>query len=224
MSWICPQCNTNNVNLNLRCVYCYIRHRIVTKRIEDFEPFDELDEIISERRIKQLDKITHFTFRASETSEKMTPQEELFAKFFNHEKILVSTMNTLELRAHREELVKIAFEARARITADDEEEKNRKPKNDGKPTGFARSVNGDAATSELINKIKDKNSRMSKSEKTRAGLIKLGISTEDVNKIMSARNISDGITKRVQNHTVTKDMKSKVEESKPFTNPFLKKE
>lgn len=219
MAWICPKCNTNNVNLNLRCVYCYVRHRIVTKRIEDFEPFDELDEIISERTLKQLDRITNFFYRASETSEKMTPQEELFAKFFNHEKILVSTMNTLELRAHREELVKIAFEARARITADDEEEKNRKPKNDGKPTGFARSVNGDAATSELINTVKVRQKNLTKKEKLIEGLIKLGYSRSDAEKKMTAGELLG----KFKNQIVESENKVK-EEAKPFTNPFLKKE
>lgn len=215
MAWFCPQCNTNNVNLNLRCVYCYVRNRVITLRIKDFEPFDELDEIISERRLKKLDKITGFYFTGNET---MTPQEELFSKFFNHEKILVSTMNTLELRAHREELVKIAFEARARITADDDEEKNRRPKNDGKPTGFARSVNGDTATSELINTVKVRQKGLTKKEKLIEGLIKLGYSRSDAEKKMTAGELLG----KFKNQIVENENKIK-EESKPFTNPFLKK-
>lgn len=56
----------------------------------------------------------------------LTAQEELFSELFNHEKILVKDMDTLMLRAHREELAKIAFEARARLTAVDDEDNERK--------------------------------------------------------------------------------------------------
>ncbi len=31
----------------------------------------------------------------------MTPQEELFAKFYNHEKVLVKDMNHIQLREHK---------------------------------------------------------------------------------------------------------------------------
>jgi len=57
----------------------------------------------------------------------VTPQEELFASFFRSEKLIVSEMSILELRAHREELSKIAFEARARLTAVDDEERHLDP-------------------------------------------------------------------------------------------------
>lgn len=94
----------------------------------------------------------------------MTPQEELFAKLFNREKVLVSTMTVLELRAHREELSKIAFEARAKMTAVDDEEKIRKPKK-SEVSGFSRSVNEDGSTRDLINTVKERQKGLSKKDR-----------------------------------------------------------
>jgi len=116
---------------------------------------------------------------------KMTPQEELFSKLFNDEKQLVKDMSDLELRAHREELSKIGFEARARLTADDDEEKVRKSKNK-KSTGFERSVTTDDVSSDAINAINTRKTKLTKIEKTIDGLVKLGMSRADAEKMCSA--------------------------------------
>ncbi len=117
----------------------------------------------------------------------MTPQEELFSKLFNHEKIFVKDMDTLTLRAHREELSKIAFEARARLTAvDDEDNERKKLANPKGPTGFSKSINGDDKTTEAINTIKERQKRMTKQEKIQAGLEKLGIDPKHASELMSA--------------------------------------
>lgn len=150
----------------------------------------------------------------------MTPQEELFSKLFNHEKILVQDMDTLTLRAHREELAKIAFEARARLTAvDDVEEDRKRLSKKDKLTGFERSLNTDDTTTNAINTIKERQKRLSKADKIKAGLEKLGISSDYTDKIMSARNISEQVN-RTQN--TTKPTEEKKEENKVF-NPFEKK-
>lgn len=127
--------------------------------------------------------------RLTERNKVMTPQEELFANFFRAEKILVKDMNVLQLRAHREELAAIAFEARARLTAVDSEEKERKPSSG--VTGFQRSVNTDDTTSDAINAIENRNKRLNKKEKLRKSLEAMGVETADIDKIMSARNIRD---------------------------------
>ena len=63
-------------------------------------------------------------------------------------------MDLLTLRAHRETLSKIAFEAKARLTAVDDEEKIRKKKEAGdKPAGFERSLNSDQTATDAINTI-----------------------------------------------------------------------
>ncbi|MBI3334673.1 hypothetical protein HYZ97_04245 [Candidatus Pacearchaeota archaeon] len=125
-------------------------------------------------------------------------------------------METLELRAHREELAKIAFEARARLTAVDEEERGRKKK-DGEITGFRRSLNVDDTATSAINAIRERQKRLTKSEKIQAGLEKLGISSADASKLMSA----GAILGRIKNAAATQSVKP--EEVKPVFNPFEKK-
>lgn len=206
-NWTCSKCNEENGEYNAYCEYCKYDYDIIIYNPNKY--------FIREIRIE------HITIRGLP---RMTPQEELFAELFNHEKILVKDMQTLELRAHREELAKIAFEARARLTAVDDEDNNRKKVNsDSKPRGFERSLNTDETTTNAINRIKDRQTRMSKAEKIQAGLEKLGISTADAEAIMSA-----GVIKaRLSNKTSDE---AKAIEPKPFDpegakkfNPFEKK-
>ena len=144
----------------------------------------------------------------------MTPQEELFAGFFKAEKILVKDMTILELRAHREELAKIAFEARARLTAADDEERERKSK--GTAKGFSTSLATDEITTSAINTIKARGERQSKAEKLLAGLIKLGIDPKAAGQLMSA-GTALGQIKKSQAENATP------EEIKQVTNPFKNK-
>jgi len=152
----------------------------------------------------------------------MTPQEELFAQLFNHEKKLVCDMDTLTLRAHREELAKIAFEARARLTAVDDEEQGRRKKDSPGPKGFERSLNVDDTATEAINNIKERQKRLTKAEKIQASLEKLGISTADAAKLMSAGTILGRLKNKDSVEGVSKQ--DSVEESKPLFNPFEKKQ
>src|SRR6266853_1639182 len=202
MIWNCPVCNEELGELNAYCEYCKQSNNIIVYNPDIY--------YIREIRILHI----------SEGAPKVTPQEELFAELFNHEKILVKDMDTLILRAHREKLAKIAFEARARLTAVDDEEKTRKNKN-GKPSGFERSLNTDESTTNAINAIKDRQKRLTKAEKIQAGLEKLGISTIDAAKLMSAGAIL-GRLKNKSVEGVSKD--NSVEVSKPVFNPFEKKE
>ncbi len=148
----------------------------------------------------------------------MTPQEKLFAKLFYHETILVKDMDILTLRAHREELSKIAFEARARLSAADAiEEKLKKEKNGKGPRGFERSLNIDETATNAINTIKERQKRLSKQEKIQAGLEKLGISSTDAAKLMSAGTILGRIKQKAA------ETKIEAGEAKQVFNPFEKK-
>lgn len=154
----------------------------------------------------------------------MTPQEELFSKFFNHEKILVKDMSTLELRAHRDELSAISFEARARMSAVDEEEKERKSKarKENGPTGFSRSVATDDKTSDAINAVKARQKKMSKEDRIIADMIKIGIPEAEANRIVSAGNMLQRLKMSV-NEPVEKNSDKPKIEAKTFVNPFIKK-
>lgn len=175
------------------------------------------------------DEFCHDVFRVSNYLllpytgyESMTPQEELFAGFFSSEKILVKDMSILELRAHREELSKIAFEARARLTAIDDEERERvaRKKKENGPTGFTRSVNTDETTTNAINAIDARAKKLKKSEAIAAGLAKLfGGDEAQAQKVMSAGTILGRIKTQAAEAT-----KKEEEKKAAFVNPFTKKE
>src|SRR5437870_2773844 len=152
MNWLCPRCNEELGELNALCEYCrYADNTIIYNPDKYF---------IREIRIAHL--VRGLT--------SMTPQEELFSQLFNHEKVLVKDMDTLTLRAHREQLAQIAFEARARLTAVDDEENGRKRQNAPAKgvTGFARSVGTDETTTNAINVVKERQKRMTAAEKVQA--------------------------------------------------------
>lgn len=104
----------------------------------------------------------------------MTPQEELFAKFFNNEKELIINMSDLELTAHRSELSKIAFEARARLTAIQEETGERSAKR-GKNKQFQSAITTDEITSDAITAIDARKAKLSKTDKQIEALVSMGV-------------------------------------------------
>lgn len=160
----------------------------------------------------------------------MTPEEQLFADFFNkHINILhqyVIDMDLLEIRAYREKLSLIAKEAKAGIYAADEAEKEilKKKNGDNKPKGFARSLNTDDTTTDAINIVRERQKRLTKQEKIQAKLEKLGISSVDAAKLMSAGTILGKFKSK------TKIINEQKEPEKPDSckprlfNPFEKKE
>lgn len=230
-TWICSQCAEELGELNGWCEYCKHERGIMVYNPDKYF-------------IRDI-RISYITYE--QKPQKMTPQEELFSKLFNHEKVLVRDMDMLTLRAHREELSKIAFEAKARLIAVDDEEKVRKNKSaDGKPTGFQRSVNTDETTTAAINTIKERQKKLTKSEKIQAGLEKLGISSADASKLMQAgtilAQIKDKKSKDIMLGNETRSpltqqngfviqksaeelnpAKAKIIESKSIFNPFEKK-
>jgi len=156
----------------------------------------------------------------------MTPEEQLFADLFNHEVSLVTNMDTLTLRAHIEELQKIAKEAKVRFyAADSEEKKRRKSSDSSKPTGFNRSVNEDKISTDAINTIKDRQKRLNKKEKIEASLIALGIDPKAAASLMSAgvikARLSEPKEDKQSNNIKTEELTII---NKSIFNPFEKKE
>lgn len=215
-SWNCPRCNEELGELNGYCEYC--------KEIDNIIVYNPDKYYIREIRIRHI---------TSDEGASVTPQEELFAELFNHEKILVKDMDVLTLRAHREELAKIAFTARARLTAVDDEERKRKNKdNNGKPKGFERSLNIDETTKDAINVIKERQKKLTGKEKVLAGLAALfeksGMSKSEALKEAETRMGAGVILARLKDDK-SKDIitgKNEPKESSqpiPVFNPFEKK-
>lgn len=226
-TWICPQCNEELGELNAICEFCKINNIIVYNPDMYF---------IREIRIRHIIK-----------GETMTPQEELFSQLFNHEKLLVKDMDILTLRAHREELSKIAFEARARMTAADDEENDRRKQSKPKgPKGFERSVNTDETTTNAINAIKDRQKKLTGKEKMLGNLAALyekgGMSKIEAEKTaaaaMSAGKILSTLKDKASQNIIKGEIipgpsgeesfimvKPKIESApKAVFNPFAKKE
>lgn len=155
----------------------------------------------------------------------MTPQEELFSKFYNHEKVSVKDMDVIQLREHREELSKIAFEAKARLVASDDELRERNSKN-GKAKDWLTSVTSDQASSDAINAVETRKKRMSKMDKLQQQLLAAGIDEETVKQMVKdlEKKATDSNLKTVTfskpsiEVTAVQVTAAKPEDSKPF-NP-----
>lgn len=147
---------------------------------------------VNEVAFKQACNVIEAGWRyAAERSKDLTPQEELFAKFYNHEKLLVKDMNHVELREHREELQKISFEARARLTSADDEVRERKSKTTNKEW-LVTDTKQPYDVSQAINVVKTRAARMSKMDKLRKQLQDANLDEATINEMI--RNLESKAT------------------------------
>lgn len=230
MSWTC-RCGLRNVNANDKCAdkKCNVKvDRTVGREIDSYDIL--LTEIKIWKEYKSIDiNMYEYNNYWLKRDNPMTPQEQLFADFFSKHTILVKDMSMLELRAYREQLSLIAKEAKAGIYAADEKERELKKKaSDGRPQGFARSVNADENATNAINGIKDRQKRLTKQEKIEAGLIALGIDPSAAAKLMTAGVIKARLNNKTEeeksaiNKATSSIEKEESKEVKPIFNPFAK--
>lgn len=166
----------------------------------------------------------------------LTEQEQLFAKFYNAEKLLVKDMEDFALREHRDELRRIAFEAKARAVAADDEDRDRRTKTKKKEWLLTPDTN-EVRVTDAINAVKQRAARMSKMDKMKQQLLAAGLDDETVAEMIKGMERKatekdvNALTFRkpqVQKALKTEDKpngedKSKdADESKPKTNPFSK--
>jgi len=175
MSWLC-NCGLINNGLNQNCSaaktneYPVKEHRQISSNTPDF--------LMSVVAAKDLGI--------------MTPQEELFAKFYNQEKILVKDMDTPTLREHRDTLAQIALEAKARLVADDDETRERTAKTKSKE--WLVTADSSQVSSDAINAVKTRAARMSKMDKLRMQLLAAGIDEVTVKEMVS--NLERKVTEK----------------------------
>lgn len=155
----------------------------------------------------------------------MTDQEELFAKFYNQEAILVKDMDISQLRSHRDELAKIAFEAKARLVKVDDETRERSAKSKNKE--WIVPTDNNHVDSEALAAVKTRTTRMNKIEKLQSQLLAAGIDDETVKEMIRnvERKATEGSVKAitfnkpvVEQAVVVVDVK-KPEETKEAFNP-----
>lgn len=162
----------------------------------------------------------------------MNEDEKLFAKFYNEEKILVKDMDSSQLREHREELSKIAFEAKARLVAADDEIREKKSKSKADKNWLVSTENSQT-TSDAISAVKVRTARMSKMDKLRADLRKSNIDEATINEMI--RNLERKATEKTikavsfnspvsteQKKIIAVQTEKTVEELKPFDPSKLK--
>lgn len=152
----------------------------------------------------------------------MTEQEELFAKFYNHMKVLVKDMDNVQLREHREELQKIVFQGRASLQAVDDETRERKAKSSNKEW-ILTDTNPDVKVSDAINVVKVRAARMSKMDKLKKQLESAGIDEATIKEMV--RNLETRATdtklKTVTFNKPTTEVSAvQVQEEKPQAEPF----
>jgi len=115
----------------------------------------------------------------------MTEQEQLFATYYNKGKLLVVDMDDTQLREHREQLAKIATEAKAVLLAADEEIRERGAKKKLKEKDWLVTVDQSQTASDAINAVKQRKSRMSAMDKLNQQLIAAGIDDETRKQMIS---------------------------------------
>ena len=118
-----------------------------------------------------------------ETRYIMNDSEELFSKFYNHQRVLICDMDMDSLREHRDELSKIAFEAKARLRAAEDEVRERAAKSGKKE--WLVNTDTNQSTSDAIRDIKVRKDRMSKIDKIRQQLLSAGIDDATVKEMVT---------------------------------------
>ena len=189
------------------------------ERIADYQ--NTLWELKMNEDDKNVDDMNQGEFEAHiDSNNHLDSKEKLFSKLFWHEtKIVVRDMDRLTLRAHIEELAKISFEGKVRHHAAiaEDDRRGKAEKGDG-PHGFERSVNTDESTTNAINTIKERQKKLTKQERIQASLEKLGISSTDAAKLMSAGTILSRLKDKGLAAPAIEPS-----EIKPVFNPFAKK-
>lgn len=215
MSWKCGKCGCNNVSANDICIYCRAKHGIVTLAPEE-RGYSDYDSILFKIEIVKIDRLLP-EYRVAFNNigeEPMTPQEELFAEFFNSEKEFIADFTDEQLRARREELASYAFQARARLTAVDDVKRDKQKKT----KGFQVSLEPDSLATEAINKVKTRQAKMDKTEKLIQSMMKTGMDRKTAESLLSSRTIADAKGQKVISKPLT-EVKSEAP-SKPLVNPF----
>jgi hypothetical protein len=92
---------------------------------------------------------------------------ELHKRFYYNERVLVKEMNALQLREHIETLQMILFEAKARVSASMDEERERKAKLSSSQRDNLITT-PDLSISDALKDIKQRQKRMSKADKLQA--------------------------------------------------------
>lgn len=136
-------------------------------------------------------------------------------------------MDIIQLREHRAELSKVAFEAKARLVAADDETRSRTAKTKSKD--WLTTIEGDQVSSDAINVIETRKKRMSKMDRLRAQLVAAKIDEATINEMIgnlektaTADNLRT-VTFKVEKTKTSEEIEAiQVEEKPPFDPSTIK--
>lgn len=194
MSWHCLRCDAKNQNSFKHCYEC-LKLGVRVKRLFRFEYYCS-DGILAAMSDEYRFNILRISREAR--GKPLNPKEELYAKLFNHETVLVSDMDDLTLCAHVDELQKIAYEANVRYAVSKEEKDKRNSKKN--PKTFHTAIEMDDASRNAINTVKKRQEKLSLYDKMHANLMKIPGMTEEV----ATQTLSAGRLLEIKNKSVDK--------------------
>lgn len=195
--WICS-CGLKNSSLNETCAAAISRANIEHSQISSNTP-DFIGYIVVSRDIaRDLERRTNMA--------ESTDNEKLFAQYYNKGKMLVANMDDTDLREHREKLREIATEAKAHLMAADDEIRERGAKKKLKDKTWLVSVETDRASSDAINVVQARKSRMSKLDRIKSDLEKAGFDDDIIKEMMRGmeKRATEKTLKTITFHTSVK--------------------
>ncbi len=141
----------------------------------------------------------------------MTENEDKFANFFNHEMVLFSSLSEIEQIEHIQQLEEIAFETKARLTAAKTAKRDKEGKKFAGGDWTITPVQPDATVTDTINKVKLRQSRMTKLDKQSAKLKALGFSDAEVNAMTAGlRTAASKDSKEEQDKSIKRSINNQI--------------
>lgn len=179
--WKCEICKGYNDILNRHCSFCksykpdWVKTEyqlVVEIRRGIYDSYGILASPFIRLQGRSEDKLT------------MTVNEEKHTKFFNEEMLLVQSMSDADLAEHIHELEDIAREAKARIMAGAQVQRDRAAAK-GNKAWRVEPVGPDPTVSDSLNKVKQRSARMGKLDKMREKLSVLGIPESEIDQMLA---------------------------------------
>lgn len=153
----CDNCNGYNDITSNPCIYCNLYNASIEQS----------------SGIIRLTRSGEFHYMTNED------RIELHAKFFAEERLAIRDLTDEQMNERREEFRKIAFEAKARLTAHDSEERERNATKSKEQKAWLVSSDTDPNITEALLAVKQRKERQSKADRMKSQLEFLGISGAD---------------------------------------------
>lgn len=158
------------------CEFCNLYNDILTVYCKDCQGYNNV--------ISEVDRSLIAVRRTGEFYPMTEDRAELHKKFFNAESIIVSQMDDDAIEKHRKLLSDICFEGKAKLNATEAEIRKRKAKLSPNQRDWLVSSEDSEAVSDALNRVKERQKRMSKADKLKEAMQSLGLADADVSSLL----------------------------------------